>query len=226
MAPALTLLQLDTAFPRVPGDVGCSETFLTPIEVLPVAQATVGQVVTADPGAIPIAPFEAALARARGDIVVTSCGFLSYWQTHLAAQTSKPFISSALTALPELCKHYAAPEILTLTFDANTLNSRHFGPYQTEVLGLPEDMHLRKVITENKSQLDIDVAAGEIAAFVGQNRAPHHKHILLECTNLPPYKDAIAEATGLQITDILTCIEAARPNTVNPTFLRHRRITN
>ena len=42
---ALGILMLDTAFPRVPGDVGCAETFTFPVRYARVAGATVDEVV-------------------------------------------------------------------------------------------------------------------------------------------------------------------------------------
>jgi hypothetical protein len=222
MGPSVTVLQLDTKFPRIPGDVASSQTYIGEVEILRIPEASVGQVVSADPTTIPIAPFEEALAKAAGDIIVTSCGFLSYWQTHLEKQTDKPFISSALIALPELCRRYAPQDILTLTFDDQSLNESHFGPHQTDVVGLSPDMHLRQVISQNRSDLDVAFAQQEIADFVTLQRKPNYKHILLECTNLPPYKDAIADQINLPVTDILTCIEDARPGTVRPKFLGSR----
>lgn len=219
MAPVVTVLQLDTDFPRVPGDVSCPQTYIGDLEILRVANATVERIVRADPTAIPIAPFEVALAQAQGDVIVTSCGFLAYWQTHLAQRTDKPFISSALTALPVLCKRYTPQDILTVTFDADSLNEDHFGSYRTGVVGLPRGMHLRQVISQNRAELDVRLATQEIADFVVTRLKPNHKHILLECTNLPPYKDAISAQTGLPITDILTCIETVRPDTIRPAFL-------
>ena len=223
MAPSVTVLQLDTDFPRVPGDVGNPQTYIGEIEILRIPNATVGQIVSANPAAIPIAPFETALAHARGDIIVTSCGFLSYWQHHLARQTDRPFISSALTALPDLCRRHAPHDILTVTFDANSLNAAHFGPYQTDVIGLPADMHLRQVISQNLPSLDLARATQDITDFIASQCQPHHKHVLLECTNLPPYKNALCARIGLPITDILTCIETARPNTIVPAFVPQGR---
>lgn len=219
MAPSVTVLQLDTDFPRIPGDVGCPDTFCDKIEVLRISSATVGQVVTTDPASIPLQPFEDAIAHASGDIIVTSCGFLSYWQSHLSRLTDRPFISSSLTALPALCEHFAAQDILTITFDAGSLNANHFGPHQTDVVGLAPDMHLRQAISQNLSTLDTKRATQEISDFVTSEIKSHHRHILFECTNLPPYKNAIAARTDLPITDILTCIEGARPGTVRPEFL-------
>ena len=222
MAPSVTVLQLDTDFPRIAGDVGCADTYAGDMETLRIDGATVGEIVSEDPSMIQIAPFETALAKAKGDVVVTSCGFLSYWQTHLQQQTAKPFISSALTALPELCEIYAPQDILTITFDATRLNHHHFGRFQTDVVGLHPDMHLRQVISQNLATLDVALASQEIVALVSQNRAPRHKHILLECTNLPPYKHVLAASAGLPITDVLSCIEEAQAGTIHPQFLSGR----
>jgi hypothetical protein len=217
--PAVTVLQLDTDFPRIAGDVGSRDTYVDDIEILRISGASVGQIVNADPAAISIAPFEHAITQARGDISVTSCGFLSYWQKHLAGRTDRPFISSALTALPDLCARHAPRDTLTVTFDADGLNEHHFGPYRTDIIGLTKDMHLRQVISQNRTTLDSDRAAREVASLIATHRKPHHKHILLECTNLPPYKHAIRAQTDLPITDILTCIESRRAGTIKPEFL-------
>jgi hypothetical protein len=219
MAPSVTVLQLDTDFPRIAGDVGCRETFEGDVEILRISEASVDKIVSADPASILIAPFEDAVRGARGDIIVTSCGFLSYWQGHLAQHTSKPFISSALTALPDLCKQIDPQSILTVTFDADSLNEHHFGNCRTDVIGLRHDAHLRQVISQNHTSLDIDRASNEVVELVASKQQPHHKHILLECTNLPPYKAALTAQTGLPITDILSLIEAARTGTIHPNFL-------
>lgn len=222
MHPRVTVLQLDTHFPRVAGDVGCAATYLGDVEIMRIAGATVGQVVSSRPDLIDIAPFEEALDRATGDVIVTSCGFLSYWQGHLKARTSKPFISSALTALDWLSEEYEPAEVLTLTFDVDSLTARHFGAhadYAKGTVGLPENMHLRQVISQNLSQLNTNLAATELAQYIKAVQGAQHRHLLFECTNLPPYKAAMQRETGLPVTDILTCIERMMPDTIQPRFL-------
>ena len=221
-SPKVTVLQLDTQFPRVLGDVACKATYRREVEIIRIPNATVGQVVSNRPDLIDITPFKAAVDRAAGDIIVTSCGFLSYWQDHLASRTPKPFISSALIALESLSQRYSPKEVLTLTFDKTSLTAQHFGAhadYKAGVVGLPVDMHLRRVISENRPTLDIALASQELIKFISMNQRPQHKHLLLECTNLPPYKAALHDETGLEITDILTCIETVQPGTIQTRFL-------
>ena len=227
MALRVSVLQLDTDFPRVAGDVGCAETYRDAVEIIRMPSATVGQVVSNRPDLIDIAPIEDALRRATGDLIVTSCGFLSYWQTHLAGLTDKPVISSALTALDHLSMSYVAGEILILTYDEASLTPLHLGAhadYATGITGLPDDMHLKQVIRENQTTLDVERAGRELAAFIATAKKPCHKHLLLECTNLPPYKAQMQAVTGLPITDILTCIEATQPNSIDPAFLPKKDI--
>ncbi|MBV1895345.1 MAG: hypothetical protein KUG70_02725 [Rhodobacteraceae bacterium] len=222
MSPKVTVLQLDTRFPRVPGDVACKATYRGKVEIIRIPNATVAQVVSNRPDLIDITAFETAVDRATGDVIVTSCGFLSYWQDHLASRTPKPFVSSALIALESLSRRYSAKEVLTLTFDKTSLTKQHFGAYadyKAGVIGLPDDMHLRRVISENRPTLDAARAGQELTKFLTKVRRPHHKHLLLECTNLPPYKAALQSETGLKVTDILTCIETVRPGTIQPRFL-------
>lgn len=217
MRPTVSVLQLDTHFPRIPGDVGSKASYLGPIEIIRIPQATVRAIVSDRPDQINIVPFEGALRIARGDVIVTSCGFLSYWQVHLQRSTRRPFISSALMALEGLAARYRPDEILIVTFDAAQLTPMHLGAtpdYKASVVGLPQDSHLRKVIEGNLGVLDRKKAQAEVVALVTRHVTPAHKHILFECTNLPPYATAVEAATGLPVTDILSLIEQVRPGTV------------
>lgn len=222
MAPRVSVLQLDTHFPRIPGDVGCPDTFTSEVEIIRIKGADVKNVVSPQPELIDIAPFEHALKRAKGDVVVTSCGFLSYWQSHLARRTDKPFISSSLTALEHLSLSHAPGEVLILTFDETALTTKHLGAFQTyssEIIGLPKQCHLRKVISENQTSLNAELAKQELSYLLAKHQRSTHKHLLLECTNLPPYKALMQQVTGLPITDLLTLIEAQAPGAIDPQFL-------
>lgn len=202
--------------------MGCPDSYTGDVEILRIASASVSKIVRNQPDKIDMAPFERALQQASGDVIVTSCGFLSYWQAHLAIQSTKPFISSSLIALERLSDLYDPGEILILTFDEHALTSQHLGvfsDYASGIVGLPEQMHLRQVISENRTDLNADLAAQELTHFIATRQQPQHKHLLLECTNLPPYKAQMKHVTGLPITDILTLIEARSPGAITSQFL-------
>jgi len=222
MRPAISILQLDTRFPRVAGDVACPQTFQRDVEIISVPQATVGAIVSAYPADIDITPFEAALAAAKGDVIATSCGFLSYWQSHLAQRTRRPFVSSALVGLEALSLRYEPSEVMIVTFDSTRLGVQHLGAHAAflaSLVGLPKTCHLRDVIENDLPQLDQTQAGQELAQLVTAHQTDQHKHILLECTNLPPYKAAIRAVCDLPITDILTQIDHVRPDVVQPRYL-------
>lgn len=221
MRPSATVLQLDTHFPRIAGDVGAAETYIDDIEIIRVSGASVAGIVTASPEGIDIAPFEEALKAAKGDVIVTSCGFLSYWQDHLEAQARRPIICSSLVALNRL-KDYNIENLAILTYDATKLGPHHLGQHTRFapcIIGLDPAAHLRAVIGGGALTLDATRAAHETVETVRAQTADSLRTLVLECTNLPPYKSALAAAFDVQIIDILTEIERVRTGTIRPKFL-------
>ena len=220
MRPALTVLQLDTNFPRIPGDVACRDTYVDEVEILRIPAASVGRIVTQDPGSVDIKPFEDAVRVARGEIITTSCGFLAHWQAHLEALSTRPVLTSALLALPRLAGE--GRTISVLTFDEGKLIAGQgdaLEGHAGQVIGLRPDMHLRQVIEHDARELDQQRAQTEITAVIQDHIDPHCDTLLLECTNLPPYKTAIRNVFSGRIIDILTEIETLKPGAVRSAFL-------
>ena len=219
----ITLLQLDTQFPRIPGDVGSVDTFKCDLEIIRVPNATVKEVVNSNPNQIDLDPFFNAINKATGDLITTSCGFLSPFQSELDAICNVPFIASSLVQLEHLKNIYTPPELQIITFDAVKLGVAHL-PEKCEdfagsIYGLNSIAHLRNVIENNIKQLDPVKAAIDVCAVVEQNNNKLVKSILLECTNLPPYKSEIRRISNVPIYDILTAIENELPNSVQTNFL-------
>ena len=220
----LSLLQLDTGFPRIAGDIGCRDTFRAELDIHVLEDLSVARVVTPAPQADDMDRLGAILAGTQGDVITTSCGFLSVWQDQLAALAPAPFVSSALHALPSILKRYEASDLAILTFDAATLRSPAFAPslhgFDGPVAGLADESHLKQVIAEDLPRLDAARAEAEITDLVAGLVARHRpKALLLECTNLPPYKPALAARFDLEIFDILTLIDSVKPDIVEPAFL-------
>jgi hypothetical protein len=181
-------------------------------------------VINSDPGATDMTKVETAMDRARGDILTTSCGFLCYWQDRLAARTARPFVSSALLALPDLRRRFADDELAILTFNADVLTSPAFAPslggFAGPVAGLAEESHLRQVIANDLPALDRQRAEDEIVRLVdGLCAAGGVRALLLECTNLPPYKQALKARFDIEIFDILTLIDGMKADIVDPAHL-------
>ena len=227
--PVISLIQLDTSFPRIPGDIGAAETWICGLDVRSIPKLSVAQVINAAPSDTDISGAEAAARAAMGDLVTTSCGFLCYWQDRLAAQCQTPFISSALLDLPRLMQAFPRDELAILTFDSDVLAAPAFAPalggFAGPVLGLPEEAHLRQVIAGDLPYLDPALAEAElidlVAGFVRDRDAQGRpvRALLLECTNLPPYKQALKARFDLEIFDILTLIDHRKTGMVDPAFI-------
>jgi|TARA_B110000305_G_scaffold48223_1_gene51773 hypothetical protein len=188
-----------------------------------VPNATVKEVVNSNPNQIDLDPFFNAINKATGDLITTSCGFLSPFQSELDAICNVPFIASSLVQLEHLKNIYTPPELQIITFDAVKLGVAHL-PEKCEdfagsIYGLNSNAHLRNVIENNIKQLDPVKAATDVCAVVEQNNNKLVKSILLECTNLPPYKSEIRRISNVPIYDILTAIENELPNSVQTNFL-------
>ena len=220
----LTILQLDTCFPRIPGDVACPETYSRTVGVQKIPNASVARIVNKNPDKFDISSFEAVCAEITQGVAASSCGFLGYWQKHLAACCPRPFISSALIDLPQWQQNYADDEIAIVTFDADILGTPLYQPllagFSGKLIGLKPEMHLSEVIRENRAELDIQRAETELVDLLSSAISGGKiKALVLECTNLPPYKRAIKSACDVEIYDILTSIDARVPQLVKPEFL-------
>ena len=219
----VSLLQLDTDFLRVPGDVGCRDTFCEPLEIIRIPNATVDQIVTDQPSQIDLSPFLDAIVAAEGDIIATSCGFLAPFQSQLQAVTDRPVIASALDQLVDIADFFNADEVGILTFDAGKLGKNHLPAsavdFANRIYGLAANSHLRDVISNDRRDLDITLATQDVQSALRPCLDQPIKALVLECTNLPPYKAAIRQMLDVPIFDILSAIEKLAPNTIQPEFL-------
>jgi hypothetical protein len=219
------LIRLDTSFPRPVGDVGNPNTFDFPVRSRVVPGASAVRVVRGDPAAL-LAPFVAAgraLAQAGAVAIGTSCGFLAPFQRELAAALPVPFAASALLQLAWLAPMLPAGRRAgVLTIDAASLGARHLeaagAPADTPVAGLDPDGELATTIFGDRPRLDAGRARDEVldAARRLLDAAPDLGAIVLECTNLPPYRDALMREIGLPVYDCNTLLRwlwagAARP---------------
>ncbi len=223
-APFVGLLRLDTAFPRPVGDVGNPNTFDFPVRTAVVRGATATRVVRGGPPGL--APFvEAGLGLAREGAVAlaTSCGFLAVHQRALADALPVPFAASALLQVAWVAPLLAAGRrVGVITIDARALGPAHLAgagaPPDTPVEGLPHDGALARTVFGDLAALDRAAVEAEVVAagLRLRRRVPALGAIVLECTNLPPYRDALARACGLPIFDVDTLLRWLWSGTVRP----------
>ncbi len=218
------VLQLDTKFPRIPGDVACHETFVWKIRVVKIKKAFVNNIVRGIPEDDQFIKFEKEIRKSNEQLIITSCGFTYYWQDRLSQLTQSNIISSSLCCLDLKRKIYRDEEILILTFDEEKLrlliNSNLKKPFKGHILGLRKDHHLYSTIINDVDHLCDNTVQKELNDLlqnflVGKNI----KLLILECTNITPYKKAFRAFFHGEIIDILSLVEETLPGSVNARFL-------
>ncbi len=224
------LLRLDTAFPRPVGDIGNPNTFDFPVRARIVHGATAARVVRGDASAL-LGPFvEAGRALvAEGAVAIgTSCGFLAPFQRELAAALPVPFAASALLQLAWLAPLLPAGRRAgVITLDADALGMHHLAAAgaapDTPVVGLPRDGALARAVFGDAPRLDRARIREEVvdAGLRLKEAVPSLGAIVLECTNLPPYRDALMRAVCVPVHDCNTLLRwlwagAARPVPLEP----------
>lgn len=210
--PTLGLLMLQTRFPRPPGDIGHPATFDFPVIRHVVQGATPARIVQGrDPAAL--APFivaARALVAQGADAIATSCGFLVRWQHALQAALPVPVWTSSLLALGEELQGLRCGIV---TIDAASLGAPELAAAGaapgTPVEGITPGSALHRTLLQDLPTLDMADAQAQVLAASArlQARAPGLQALVLECTNLPPYAQALRQASGLPVHDVTTLLK-------------------
>jgi len=216
----LGVIMLDTQFPRIKGDIGNPDTFDFKVIYECVAGATAKRVVQQSDPAL-LQPFIAAAKKLeqRGvKMIATSCGFLAMFQNELNAAVSVPVLSSSLLQLHSAKIMISDKQrVGIMTVSADSLSEKHFSAlgasYQEHpIIGLNPDSEFASVFLNNKLSLDQQQCTQEMVACAKQfvQQHPDIGAIVLECTNMPPYAQALREATNLPIFDVVTMLNYAK----------------
>ena len=125
---ALGILMLEARFPRIPGDVGHAQTWPFPVHYKVVPGASPERVVCRRAAGL----LDAFIAGARelvargADGITTNCGFLSLFQSELAAAVEVPVATSSLMQAPLIQRLLpAGRRVGILTISAATLTPEH-----------------------------------------------------------------------------------------------------
>ena len=211
------VLMLDTRFPRIPGDIGNPSTFDFPIRYHRVLGASPELVVKSDGRAVLPLFVEAARLLEREGVraITTSCGFLARFQQDMAASVRVPVFTSSLMLVPIVHRLLAPGRIVgIMTVDGSALNERHLEgagvrpEMSVVVAGLETEREFSRVLLGDLPTLDVEAARAEHVAVARRLVAAHPDigAIVLECTNMPPYRTAIQGATGLPVFDVTTLV--------------------
>ena len=206
--PFIGVLMLDTRFPRIAGDVGHAASFVMPVRYAVVRGASPQRVVReGDPALLrPFIDAARALVDEGAAAITTSCGFLVAFQAELQAALPVPVWTSSLLKLPEL----RDPGVITV--DAASLAAAHLraagAEENTPVEGLAPGGSLQRTLLEDLPTLDTAAAQTEVADAARRLvlRYPSVQSLVLECTNMPPYAEAVRAATGRPVHHLMTFV--------------------
>ena len=213
----LGVLMLDTRFPRPLGDVGHPHTFPWPVRHRIVARAWPDTVVTSAEalrGSALLPAFTEAVRELQSQgarAITTSCGFLVLLQGELQAAVHVPVVSSSLLELPRLLAR--EPQVGVLTISAGRLDPEHLLAsgvprgrlHDVLVQGVDPSGEFAGAILGNREAMDLARARDDVlsAALQLKSRAPHLRTVVLECTNMPPYAQAVHDASGMEPVSLL-----------------------
>jgi len=152
--------------------------------------------------------------------ITADCGFFFNLQDEARKHTKKPVFMSSLCAAPSVAAAYAKDELIAI-FTANSTSLEPMRELIKEECGIdPEDKRFVVVGCQDVPIFGKAVADGLKVDWeavtphmvkLAQDTVkanPQLRAIIFECTELPPYSDAVREATGLPVFDSITTSNA------------------
>ena len=212
----LGVLMLETRFPRPLGDIGNPASFAHPVRYKIVRGASPEKVVRERAAGLLPRFIDAAheLVDLGCTAITTSCGFLVLFQDQLAAKLPVPVLTSSLLQIAAIEKNLAPGKRAgVLSIDSNSLTRDYLfaagARADTPVEGTESGVEFTRAILGDELTLDLDRARQDVVEAAQRLTAQHSEvaALVLECTNMPPYADAVRRATGLPVYDVLTAVE-------------------
>ena len=208
----LGVLMLDTKFPRPEGDIGHPSAFNVPTQRCVIAGAWPDKIVQSAAGlrkgrvVTPILQLVRRMAQDGAKAITTSCGFLVLLQKDMQAQVSIPVVTSSLLQLPGLLAMHQKVGVLTIS--SSKLGAEHLRAAgvpkarmaDVVVQGVDAHSEFATAILGNQAAMNLAQAESDVlaAAIALKQREPTLACVVLECTNMPPYREAIEAATGMK----------------------------
>lgn len=148
-------------------------------------------------------------------LITGDCGFMMYFQQLARRHASIPISMSSLAQLPAVTCGFSKYELIAI-MTANGESLRPMRNLIKDECGVdPEERRFIMVGCENVPGFDAVAKGGKVnvnyvtpgIVEIAKKTLLEHPKIrcfLLECTELPPYSDAIRAATGLPVYDAIT----------------------
>lgn len=213
---AIGILLLDSHAPFIHGDVGNARSYAYPVRFKRIDGLTVERIFAHDMTFVDRMVEGARELEREGVKAITGdCGFMAIYQSAVKAAVSIPVMLSSLMQIPFILSTLAhEARVGVLTANSQSLTDKVFRQIgvekiRTVVVGLETLPHFKAAVLDEVGILDSDKIREEVTAAAIEMVADHPniRSILLECSMLPPYGEAISQASGLPIYDFLTMID-------------------
>ncbi len=146
--------------------------------------------------------------------IITSCGFNAIFQKELADALKVPVYTSALLQIPLIRASLGRQKLLVITASKQDLKPEHFHAvgvmdmHGIEIYGMEEMPEWSKISRSPDKPLSLEKVGKEVVsvAAVAKQEHPDLGAILLECTDLPPFADAVRKTVDLPVYDLMTMV--------------------
>jgi len=220
-AVSLGVIRLDYDYPPAPGDIDSPKSFGYDVfyRVVPGLTFEMCQAGKLTPGVEKEFVEGVDWLVNKGVTGITGdCGFMMYFQKLARSNTSKPVFMSALAQLPGVTCAFNQHELIAI-FTANSATLTPMRSLIKDECGVdPEERRFVIVGCQDVPGFEAVAAGGKVnvqkvtpgmvqLAKETLIKYPKIRCILLECTELPPYADALRAATRLPVYDAITCCD-------------------
>lgn len=219
-AASLGVIRLDYDYPPAPGDIDCSDSFSYDVYYKVVPGLTFEMCQKGEMTEEVKQRFKDSIKwlveEKKVNGITGDCGFMMNFQS-LARETTKiPMFMSSLCQLPAVTCCYAEKEqIIIMTANGKSLEPmrdliRDECGVDTEdkrynIVGCEDVPHFGEAVAKGDKVNTKKATKGIVKkAREALKKYPQSRAFLLECTELPPYSDAIRFHTGLPVYDSIT----------------------
>ena len=208
------ILMNDSTTPRIPGDPGHAETFSFPVIYEVLKGFPFEDLVNIKKDNIGILIERAKMLQAKGvNLIVGDCGLFGIYHEELRRHLKVPFIGSALDMVPLLQRFLPVNrKVGIITGDTRILKLDHFKAsgidHETVLIaGMDNSSEFKKVVIEKNTELNVDKMREELMDTATSLLNEDLGAIVLECTNLIPFRIDLQNILKVPVFDLVTLIE-------------------
>jgi aspartate/glutamate racemase len=208
---SLGIITVETNYPKIPGNVECPQTYDFPVIIRTLHEIDYRDILTPTPILSTYVTRAALELEARGvDAIVGTCGTFAFFQEEVQKVSSVPVLMSPLIQLPMILNTLPLNSKIAVLSASDASASRDFRSRLkirndnrivfANVCGLSEV----KRILQNRLSFDTELLERQLFEFLETliSNDPKINSILIQCSDLPPYANAIRRRFGVAVFDM------------------------